>query len=345
MVSNASSDIVDFIQEKTSRIRFRSRRIWHEWERFHPRFEDGSRHGTWWSDESYEEDVKYCGQCSPQNKPLFFAHAACWRLAERHGIEAAQLYTFAAQTQTLFPWRGDEPHTRLWGFFNRVRGSLNPETTLGKLLVKISHRLPPELQQSILLDLQQSAAYKVRNFCMDSDEYKAMLEAREVLFTQLATVESQAVPALKSIPSTPALVDLRTHRSRVSLRGQLLVNDSPATFLWIRVTNIFGRPYISEVGLDKRSSGALSIPVSQQQITGLRFALGKFGIRAIRILYDGGSKSPWLGDPSGCWIGNVPGTKIRELHTTADVRSPAHIEWISSSVSYTFPRADFSITI
>lgn len=321
-------------------MRFRARGAWHEWRRYHPGM-TGIYSPTHWADSDFEEDTKYCGQCRPGG-PLFFSHADCWKVAQRHDIDVNQLYTFAMQTQPLLPWKGDGPHTRLWGFFNCV-GTLNTETELGEFLVEISRRLPPELHEDILADLQRSAGYKVRNICMDAAEFETMLKAGEVLFTRLAAVESQVVPTLKSISSRTTLVNLLPLKAPASLPDQFMSNVRD-TFLWIRPTNIFGRAYISEVGVGQRRSGVLSIPLSQNQITGLRFALGKFGVRAIRILYDGGSKSAWLGDPSGCWFGNVPGTNIRDLATTADVR-PTLYSVHTHHPLYKRPRANLSIII
>lgn len=339
MVWNETTRIVDFIEEKDNGVFFKVRGVEHHFERYHPYFSDNRNGFTAWLDSRFEQDVKYCGQCVPE-KALFFAHVDCWRVAEHHGIDPTQLYRFAAQTQPVLPWRGDKPHNQLLDFFGCV-GSLNHDTPLGKLLVEISRRLSPELHEIIMASLLQIASLKLRNPRGLPGAVPFSLKAREVLSTQLAAVESHVVPVLRGIPNEAAsFLDLQPSRSRVSSHDPDSGLFGPVKALWIRVTNLFGRTYISEVGFDRGGNGTLSIPVSRRQITGLRFALGRFGLRAIRILYDGGSKSVWLGDPSGCWFGNVHGTRIRRLHTTANVR---YYMDPPSFFAFEIPHADFSI--
>lgn len=317
IVRDASSRIIDFIEEISSRVTFEVGGVRHRFQRYHPYFGEQTEQ-TWYLDERWEEDVKYCGQCVLE-KALFFAHADCWRVTERYGIDATRLYRFAVQTQPLIPCISDKPHGRIWRFFDHV-GNLNSETPLGKLLVEISRRLPPELQENTMAFLQQAAWDKVRNICMNATDYEIMQKAGEVLLTRLAAVESLTVPVLKCIPAKSPGPDLQPSRSRVSPQDPGLVGDDSVKALSIRVQNLFRRTYISKIVVDQAGDGILSIPVSPRQITGLRFALGRFGLCALRILYDGGSKSAWLGDTSGCWFGNIAGTRLRDLHTTADVR-------------------------
>ena len=81
VVRNASSHIIDFIEEITSRLTFNIRGIRHSFQRYHPYFSDQEGQ-TWYLDERWEENIKYCGLCIPE-KSLFFAHAADHRAPRR----------------------------------------------------------------------------------------------------------------------------------------------------------------------------------------------------------------------------------------------------------------------
>lgn len=212
---------------------------------------------------------------------------------------------------------------RTWNFLDYV-GSLNGNTPLGKLLVQTSRRLPPELRENTMAILQQSVVDKRRNISLTDAQYEPIRNSGNVLFAQLATVEYLTLPMLKRTPSGQPSFDLQPLRSPVSLQGWSTTKDVPVKSLWVRISNIFGRGYISEIGVDQSGDDVLSVPVSSRQVAGMRFALGRFGLRALRVLYDDGSKSAWLGDTSGSWFGNIRGTQLRNLHVTADVRPPHH---------------------
>lgn len=217
VVRNATSRVVDFIDERNSRVTFQARGIEHHFQWYHPYF--GAQHNqTWYLEERWEEDMKYCGECVPE-KSLFFAHEGCWLITERHGIETTQLYAFAVQTKPLILWRGEYPHSRTWSFLDHV-GSLNGNTPLGKLLVQTSRRLPPELRENTMAILQQSVVDKRRNTSLTDAEYKPIQSSGDVLFAQLATVEYLTLPMLKRTPSEQPSLDLQPLRSPVSLQGR-----------------------------------------------------------------------------------------------------------------------------
>lgn len=321
VVRDASFRIVKFFEGGDASLFFPAEGIMHNFERYHPPFSDGGWSGfsSYYFD-TFQENTKDCGQCTP-GKSLLFAHADCWLVTENHGINTTQLYQFGAQIQPVLPWIGGTPHTRLRGVLERA-DSLNCDTSLGKFLVEISRRLPPELQEHIIEYIQQSAEGKLRDLFKVSPTRQAVVEAGDVLFTQLATVEFQTVPVLRSMPRETPNLDIRLRRSRALFWGLALLGDDPVKTLCAHVKNLYGRTYLSEICFDQTGNSILSIPISPHQIRGLRFALGRFGIRAIRILYDGECKSPWLGDPSGCWFGNLAGNEIRDLHAIANVRFP-----------------------
>lgn len=246
-------------------------------------------------------------------KALFFAHADCWAITNRYGISTTQLYKFATQTQRLVPWRGAELHSQLLGLLESIDTEIR--ISLASLLHAISRRLPPEIQQIIMDSLQRSAIDGSQDGSKVSGQNEPAVESSGSLFTQLAVVQSQTVTVLKQIRIGNSL---NCHASRSS--DAIVKGDDEARSLFIRTRNILCRAYISDIGINKPSKDVLSIPISSSSIIGLRFSLGRFGLRAICILYEGGSHSPWLGDPSGCWFGNVRGSQLESLHTTGDGR-------------------------
>lgn len=74
-----------------------------------------------------------------------------------------------------------------------------------------------------------------------------------------------------------------------------------------------------EIGFSKTNS-AKSIPVNNKPILGIQFLLSGLGLRAVRVLYEDGFQSPWLGKfPSNGWIGTVLGNDLKALRVLADV--------------------------
>lgn len=90
--------------------------------------------------------------------------------------------------------------------------------------------------------------------------------------------------------------------------------------LCIKTISIFGLTYLSEIGFNE--GGGDFIDVRESCFFGVRFALGTYGIRALRVLYQDGSMSRWLGDPRFSWFGEVYGADLRYLSVVRDVCIP-----------------------
>lgn len=80
-----------------------------------------------------------------------------------------------------------------------------------------------------------------------------------------------------------------------------------------------GRPYLSDLALEPLKESAAQVIIANIGIRGLQFALGRFGLRGIRISYEGGSFSPWLGDPASCWVGTVRCSDLSKLNVVTNV--------------------------
>lgn len=307
------------MREKIPRLELWVRGVYHKFERYHPRlksFPDEEEDPGW------KFNGRYCGHCAPK-KVLFFAHEDCWKLVKGHGISARKLYQFAVQTQPLLPWRSDKPHCRPLEVFH-CADVLNSGTSLGELVAEISRRLPLELQQCIIAELQRSVASTMEDspFGRYRDRWVATHQSGDVLFTRFATIMAHTIPVLKQF-STNATNVLKFHPAQSSVPDASSPDSASHSYetLYVLTGEIFGRSYISKIGRNREGPGVLSIVLTPSVIRGVRFALGRFGLRAIRILYDDGSRSPWLGDPSGCWFGNEPARQVGRFPSESVIES------------------------
>lgn len=62
-----------------------------------------------------------------------------------------------------------------------------------------------------------------------------------------------------------------------------------------------------------------TIQLYEAAISGVKFAGGRHGIRALKVLYTDVSDSPWLGDEVGSWIGSMRSSRITKLSLEQDV--------------------------
>lgn len=268
---------------------------------------DGHYHHRWWVTDSYGDKhlvrfgcggsrsfggVSYCLQCQPEQM-LFYAHKCCWKVANSPEITPALKWLrMAIQTRPFgvkegFPEEGinyDEGNDLL-----ALDGSFfSRDTDLGKLALRLS-TMPLEVQKQVLDDLDDSMFF-------------SLLKSRSFSW--------QILPRIRA--STTVRPTMR-----------VLDTEAPIRSIYVRRNNILGRSYITEVGFNNEvNDGLSSIPISDVNVRGCRFALGKFGLRGLQIKYDDGSCSPWLGDRSSCWTGSVHGRDLSKLRVIADVSSP-----------------------
>ena len=101
-------------------------------------------------------------------------------------------------------------------------------------------------------------------------------------------------------------------QSVINLKADTIVDTLRAASI-----SVFGQSYISLVWFN--NSGR--ILVERSKIRGIRFALGRYGLRAFSVVYDDNLTSAWLGDPTNAWTGLVYGTDISGLKILQDVGS------------------------
>lgn len=85
------------------------------------------------------------------------------------------------------------------------------------------------------------------------------------------------------------------------------------------MTDFMGQSYLSNLALEPLEGASTHIDVANKAVRGLQFALGWFGLRGIRIFYEDGSFSPWLGDSTSCWVGIVRCSDLSELNVVSNV--------------------------
>jgi hypothetical protein len=90
--------------------------------------------------------------------------------------------------------------------------------------------------------------------------------------------------------------------------------------------SIMGRPYLTALVHGQLENSTSSIPISRKPICGLQFALGRFGLQGVRVSYQDGSHSLWLGTSSACWIGTVYSSDLSKLSVVKDV---SDVLWLS----------------
>lgn len=78
--------------------------------------------------------------------------------------------------------------------------------------------------------------------------------------------------------------------------------------------------YISSLRFNELSESSEKLEVRESEITGIKFAIGRYGIKALRICYASNESSDWLGDPRAGWIGVMHGSDITSLRILCDVR-------------------------
>lgn len=232
--------------------------------------------------------------CAGRRSTISVAHQCCWNAAQSDTERVDELMVMAGRLRPLpakFPQKASEremlfrPHLVLLAR-DRVR---NRVTDLSGLLARVS-KLPQELVDMIMLHL---------NGTVVGSALKAQRTVLEVI-----PVTAQCVPARVNGHGTTRLWALNfSFNSR---------------HLYAQTRHILGETYLSALSFEKLGS-AMSIPFSNQGMRGLQYAMSRFGLRALRILYADKSSTPWLGDSTDCWLGILPTPNLSELQSLSDV--------------------------
>lgn len=228
---------------------------------------------------------------------VYLSHRDCWKVAFSSSLTDQDWSRLAVQTRPF--------EIRMYGRplddYSLGRGagavpSMPPEpdffhagTPLGGILSKV-RLLPAELQFQIVTLLEGTMV-------------ASLLQAKAFVAELLPRLRARSNWTLQ--PSTKPL------------RGGW--SQSSANILSCCSTEITGRSYLSDLALEPLKGSSAQVIVADLTVRGLQFALGRFGLRGVRISYEDGSFSPWLGDPSFCWVGTVRCSDLSKLNVVANV--------------------------
>lgn len=243
-----------------------------------------------------------CGDYCRDGRPdcmVYLAHRDCWKVAfSSHRWSSLDWSRLAVQTRPfeIRSWRQedqivlchDDPVTPILGSVAPDSSLFYEGTPLGSLLARV-RTLPTELQFQIMGLL--------RGTMMAS-----LLQTKIFVSELLPFLRSESTWAMQ--PKPEALQ---------------VAGDESSGILSCRSTSIMGRHYLRDLTLGRPKGSGSHIPIAKQAVRGVQFALGRCGLRGIRISYEDGSSSPWLGESSSCWIGAVRCCDLSRLKVVADV--------------------------
>lgn len=239
----------------------------------------------------------YCPSCRP-DRMVYLSHRDCWKVASSSfHLTFSDWSRLATQTRP-FEIRiyDDDDVAGYHDYPGRiVLPSMPPHnellrrgTPLGELFLKIC-LLPVELQIQIMGLLKGTMV-------------ASLLQTKQYV--------SELLPLLRD----------RSSWTLMPKRKPLGISrEASKVSLYCHRMDIMGQPYLSNLALEPLKGPTAHIDVANITIRGLQFALGWFGLRGIRISYEDGSFSPWLGDSTSCWVGIVRCSDLSELNVVSNV--------------------------
>ncbi|KAG8156322.1 hypothetical protein KVR01_013774 [Diaporthe batatas] len=239
----------------------------------------------------------YCDDCRP-DRMVYLSHRDCWKVAFSSGrCSSSDWSRLAVQTRPfeVRSWRvkdqvavcHQDPVTPILSSVPTDSNLFHEGTPLGGLLARI-RTLPTELQFQIVGRLKGTM-------------FASLLQTKSFV--------SEVMPHLR--PNSNWAIQPKT--TPLGSNG-----EESSAMLSCCSTSIMGRSYLSELTLGQPKVSGSHIPIAKKPIHGVQFALGTLGLRGIRISYEDGTSSPWLGESSSCWIGAVPCRDLSNLTVIAD---------------------------
>lgn len=195
------------------------------------------------------------------------AHISCLRFAQNvlPRITARGLCQIAWHLRPVFAWRHVERLTELQPSLTYFpRSVIRYDTDLGAL-VRLVMRLPPEIEEMICALLPSDLFTSLSN-CLSSLDW--LLKNNKYETKRLPEPSSRYFSENKSPP-----------RLKIG----------------INVLSVLGETCLEQIGTDPNSTYGQSVEVLDQKVKGVQFALKTYGVVALRILYEDGFESAWLG--------------------------------------------------
>lgn len=240
----------------------------------------------------------------------YLSHRDCWKVAfSSHRWSSLDWSRLAVQTRPfeIRNWNTktqlaichEDPVIPSLASVPPIEGKL--WTRLARILAKI-RRLPTELQLQIMGYLKGTM-------------FASLLQAKRFVLEVMPHFD----------PCSTWTAQPQTKILRVD-------DEESPNSLSCHSISIMGRLYLMKLGFGQSHDSWSSINIAKKALRGLQFALGRFGLRGIRIWYEDRSFSPWLGETSSCWIGTLRCCDLSNLKVVTDVsyHSSSHMILIQS---------------
>lgn len=234
-----------------------------------------------------------CPKCRPDDT-ADFVHTACLQQAKASipGFSTRTLRDIAQYARPLLPWHFAESLAGLDRNPNTLplSSSISTSTELGQLLEQIERRLPFELQDLILDDVE--GFFRILSAsCTTLSWYRQSIKKQG-----LATQPLQTTFPLRHCPE---------------------IKKIGANF-----TPILGEICLKDIGEGSSTPFEQAIDVAYG-VRGFQYSIGAYGVVAFRVLYNDGAPSPWLGGGKDRWTTTYEAADLTKLYAVSDVRLPA----------------------
>lgn len=239
-----------------------------------------------------------CDQCARQRRHgAHFIHGHCFQLARRFFRETfsfARLVTAARYAQTVkagVHMRLDRVHAAsVFEAYFATTG--DKSTTLGQLLSTVSRQLPPELQT--MVNGHMEGWVRSIHGCMFNLDFhfRRFFEDQPADFTESVLFPLAGSPELQ--------------------------------ILGLKQTSILGQPTICEVGAAAGEDWHHTLELDPDlAVTGLQLSFGLYGLVAVKVLYENGTESDWLGGSTRRFYRTLQTRDLRRMRVTFDVSLPS----------------------
>ncbi|VUC26190.1 unnamed protein product [Clonostachys rosea] len=225
------------------------------------------------------EGIKYeiCTElncpCCIEQATVNLVHIHCLQLAKRrwNDLSTPFLVRIARSLRPITPSNvatevlGIKP-----GLTKLPDSEIAPEdSSLGLVLANIHRRLPGELQRMVCEHLRGEFFFWVAR-CLETLDW---IDDHQLAIATLPNTSPKYHHPLRPFSSFKRLV--------------------------ANTVNILGETCLSRIGGDSPTSYDMEIEIRQSPISGIKYALGIYGVVGLRVLYEDGSSSAWLGRSPG----------------------------------------------
>lgn len=250
------------------------------------------------------DNAMFCAQSDP-DRVIFYAHRCCWKVANVPVLnDPLVLLRLAFHTRRFENWPVYQQSAESHAQHDPSKESPPPlfDTGTNDLLPLDSHLFTGSTELGSLLSRLGNMPLEVQ-----SEVTKRLNLTLFLSLLKAKTLVAQLLPQIRES-------DMMKPETRT------IDGDGSFNSIHVRYRDIMGTSYLAAISF-KRESGRdeLSIPVADREVRGVQFSLGRFGLRGIRVLYEDGTRSPWLGEKSSCWIGVAHGRDLSRLRVISDV--------------------------